>query len=430
MFNKKILLVLATIGFLFLLDNFVSNKFLKKKQENVPKIKIDRGGYLVSDSIGYVPNVFSWGFNRHICFDVKYKTWWIFYYKSNKKIPPWLPSESYIVYKYSKDNGKVWSKEIKLEEGNQAADFTIDCSPPDISIAYGDVYDVKEYQSKIFWKKGIMGDNSIKWFVSSTAMQSNPQEHYTRVIPSIVYYKGYPFLSVHDQSEQGNENGYQRVYVAVAEDSDGKKWKKEVVILKKHNKKRLDTIPFVSLAQVKDKLVAIINLEEYKLFISEYLGNNKWSDAKFIKGLNYGGGVPEWSTVTDSDGLLHILYPEKDTAKTMHAVFDWKNWRFEAVNNGENAHRTIGVSTDDFNNLYSISKRNLTLNFFSDGKWKKIKDSINDTTIPLDYVTLPQKVYEGKLGFAWVDGDERDPNIWFICMEKDPESFADFKKCQ
>ena len=114
----------------------------------------------------------------------------------------------------------------------------------------------------------------------------------------------------------------------------------------------------------------------------------------------------------------------------MHAVFDWKNWRFEAVDNGENAHRTIGVSIDDLNNLYSISKRNLTLNFFSDGKWKKIKDSINDTTIPLDYVTLPQKVYEGKLGFAWVDGDERDPNIWFICIEKDPESFADFKKCQ
>jgi len=372
------------------------------------------GEYLIQANIGEVANVFSWGFNRHLCYDETHQTWWVFYYTlDERKRPGW------IVYRYSTDQGKKWSKEVRLSSlDDDAADFTINCEPPFISTAYGD-----NNQSSIYWKKGKMNNAKIDWEVASTPFKST--KSYTHVIPSIVYIDGVPAVSSHDQSEQGPESGHKRAYVVLANDKDGKTWMQETKVYDEKKEKDTGTLAFISLVIVHDKLYALINSNNYNMYQVEYLSKNTWSNPILINNFLYGGGTPEWTTITDNNGDLHVVYPEQLSRRVRHAVFDGEKWKFESIANFPNIElNQLTSSVDKDGVVYIIGGVNKIIGWKVNDVWQfsdilKVKNPQNT-----NFLNSTQFMTANKLGIAWVEGEYTNSHAWFACIEKSASSSA------
>src|SRR3989344_173581 len=421
--NRKLLLKLVMFFFFLFGVYLLFNKFnITNTKNNLDKkVVVNKSknsiGYIVQKDVGEVANVFSWGFNRHICFDDKSKIWWIFYYAlDDTKKPGW------VVYKYSKNNGKTWSNQIKLSDlEKDAADFTIDCSPPYISVAYGDLG-----QSTIYWKKGIMQNEKIHWTVSSVAL-FDPRS-YTHVIPSIVYWNGVPVVSAHDQLESGIVGGHKRSYVTIAEDSEGKKWKPEVKVFDGIIKKDQNTLAFTSIAVAKNNLYALINGDTAEMYISEYIGDNNWTEAKPIQDFGYRGGTPEWTTVTDSQGTLHIIYPSaKDQDRVIkHAEFNGYSWKFEYVpNTSKIGLNQLAASIDEKDNIYTVSGLDMNLSWLSkkdEREWKNNISIFKNTDQSIAFINMMQKFVDGKIGVGWVEGEYINPTILFTCLQRNNDN--------
>lgn len=445
-----IILFLILVSFYALRINY--KRGLPQSMQTLSQLTSLYKGHLVSDNVGPVPNVFSWGYNRHICFDPSNKAWWIFYYRVNKN----KGHSGFVVYKFSKDNGKTWSDEIFISLGEeQSADFTIDCSPPYISIAYSRID-----QNDVIWKKGKMSKDSINWSNPIVAMMG--ERSYTRVAPSIIYYKGIPVVATRDQSEEGSINGHKRAHVAIAKDHDGRKWNNTVTIfddslnddsLNKKVSEGYFSTP--SLGIIKNELYALINIGE-DFYLSKYLGDNKWTMPSLTPRFNYEGRLG-WSTVTDVEGNLHVFYKERGSNLIRHAILNGTLWAFEnifaltdnrqisiSVDKDNNLYlwsfenidviandRQISVSIDKDNNLYLVGGNNITIVTFMEGKTIKRKASLKDTDAVISYTNTAQFLFNDMLGIAWAQGDMVNPTIWFACLKKvKTESGLDLKECK
>ncbi len=383
---------------------------------------IYESGNLVADEVGYVANVFSWGYNRHICYDNEFKNWWIFYYGDLSNDPD-KPNRN-IQYRYSKNDGNTWSGSRQFKSNVVvSADFTIYCEAENISIAYGDIH-----QKNVYWQKGKMQVDDVEWYSKSVPIKSDVG--YASVAPSIVYYNNLPVLAVRDQSEESKKSGEKRTFVAIAKDEHGNSWEKNVKIHSSIIRTPFDKYASPSLEIVNGELFAIINTG-YDMRIVNYLLNNEWGEDRLISGFKYSGANLDWTTVTDSSGTLHIFYPEKDTSFARHATFDGSIWNFETITDYPiSSNRHLSGAIDDNDTLYFIGNE-LALYYKTNNIWHVDKRLVSKLGLGMRFITASQKLVDNKLGIAWIEGDEFTPVIRFLCLQKiEKRNTISFKKCQ
>lgn len=384
--------------------------------QNNPALFADHG--TISNKVGYVANAFSWGFNRHLCYDAKYTTWWSFFYRNRDVGTP-----GWIVYSYSTDNGKTWSDQYRLtgKDDVESADFDVYCEDGSVNVVYSNTA-----CTELNWKRGELKSREIDWKVDTTVMKSPVS--YSFVIPSITYYQGNPVISAHDQSEEGQLGGHKRTYVAMSTDPKGVDWQPYVTIFDRPINKQLSPLSFTSLVTIKNELYAIVNGQHQTLFLVKYLGDNQWSDPEILDFLNYGGGTPEWVTVTDSVGNLHLFYPVRGERIVNYAIFDGVNWNIRGIGTRSLGVSQLSATIDDDDNIYVFSNDNLIVTLIKNGEILGSMPLFAESKKHIIYINTMNKFIDNKMGVAWVDGNELDPHLGFLCLEKNGELFLN--RCQ
>lgn len=409
--------------FIFIFGFFFIKLRPEKETVKVPSSQHRAEKYFVTDDVHYVPNVFSWGYNRHICYDAQDAIWWIFYFKGTTQQPGWDSNNSKIVYQYSNDNGETWSNQRSLPAGKaQSADFTVFCKEKSVAIAYGNVP-----QSLVAWIRGEMKGKKISWSKPITVMGKKGKKHFTRVAPSLEYFGELPVIAVRDQSEEGIEGGRRRVFFVMAKDAFGSEWEEESLLHDGPVEQPWGKYSSPSLFIAKGELYLLINIG-YDMFLRKYKRESgTWSAEAKIESFDYNGSNLEWVHANDKEGNAYIVYPEKNTAALKMAIFNGTSWNFEKINDDAVSVRQIAATSTDEKPF--VIHSSLKLSYFSNDQWKTISLGTFPPNESVTFLTSAQSVVDGKLGFAWVRGQELNPRIYFRCLKVNSGEVFDLKDC-
>lgn len=321
---------------------------------------------------GKIANVFGWGYNRTSCTVDNGEDTIIFFYAEDQ----------HLYYTFS-SNPKTYGL---VHETAQNPDFDIVCGKKGrIHISFSDPYQQILYYSQV----SLSGKTLTS---TKPEMVYNGNSLYTAVAPHLRIFDDKPFLVF---MEYGTPDLNQDSKVFVSRKADDAWFTQKIY---QHSAKNTQVLG-ISLEVIQDELFAFIAPNPSGMLISKYVPKNeRWTNPISLAGIDPRGHL-EWLTLSDSKGIMHIVYRNEKQALG-YAQTNGKEWSIVSTESlGLNA---FTLFRDEDQSVYLL---------YNDGKLRKVignqvSQSINlkdklQAVSELTFVRVPEKIQDN-VQAVWV----------------------------